>query len=61
MVEEKDTMIGKELVARKVMVKVIDQDAEFAAVDSDTLSSQQNIIYTSDKTIEDGTTVREKD
>lgn len=59
--EEKDTMIGKELVARKVMVKVIDQDAEFAAVDSDTLSSQQNIIYTSDKTIEDGTTVREKD
>lgn len=58
--EEQDTLIGKELTVRKVPVKILDKDAEFAAIESDTLSGQQKIIVSCEKAIEEGMTVKEK-
>lgn len=59
--EEQDTLIGKELTVRKVPVKILDKDAEFAAIESDTLSNQQKIIVSCEKAIEEGMTVKEKE
>ena len=59
--EEQDTLIGKELTVRKVPVKILDKDAEFAAIESDTLSGQQKIIVLCEKAIEEGMTVKEKE
>lgn len=59
--EEQDTLIGKELTVRKVPVKILDKDAEFAAIESDTLSGQQKIIVSCEKAIEEGMTVKEKE
>ena len=59
--EEQDTLIGKELTVRKVPVKILDKDAEFAAIESDTLSGQQKIIVSWEKAIEEGMTVKEKE
>lgn len=56
--EEQDTLIGKELTVRKVPVKILDKDAEFAAIESDTLSGQQKIIVSCEKAIEEGMTVK---
>lgn len=59
--EEQDTLIGEELTVRKVPVKILDKDAEFAAIESDTLSGQQKIIVSCEKAIEEGMTVKEKE
>lgn len=59
--EEQDTLIGKELTVRKVPVKILDKDAEFAAIENDTLSNQQKIIVSCEKAIEEGMTVKEKE
>lgn len=59
--EEQDTLIGKELTVRKVPVKILDKDAEFAAIESDTLSGQQKIIVSCEKAIEEGMKVKEKE
>lgn len=56
--EEQDTLIGKELTVRKVPVKILDKDAEFAAIENDTLSNQQKIIVSCEKAIEEGMTVK---
>ena len=59
--EEQDALIGKELTVRKVPVKILDKDAEFAAIENDTLSNQQKIIVSCEKAIEEGMTVKEKE
>lgn len=60
-VEEQDTLIGKELTVRKVPVKILDKDTEYAAIEGDTLSNQQKIIVSCEKIIEEGMTVKEKE
>lgn len=61
LLEEQDALIGKELTVRKVPVKILDKDAEFAAIENDTLSNQQKIIVSCEKAIEEGMTVKEKE
>ena len=59
-ISEKDTMLGKEKVAWKLPVKVLDKNMDFAALENNTLSNSQKIIYTSDRLVQEGNVVREK-
>ena len=42
-------------------MKILDKDAEFAAIENDTLFNQQKIIVSCEKAIEEGMTVKEKE
>lgn len=57
---KKKTILGEEAVAQKVPVKVIDKDAQFAAIETDTLSSDTKIVYSTDRTIDEGSAIRVK-
>lgn len=57
---EKETLLGTELVAVKVQIKVGTSNAEYAGADSDALSQKDKIIINSNKPLEAGDTVREK-
>lgn len=58
--KEKDTILGKELVTEKVNVKIEDSNQEYVAVSSNTLSSDDKVIFSSNKNIEPGDVVREE-
>ena len=55
---EKETVLGKELIAKKVDVKIEKRDGEYAAVTEGALGRNDKIIIDSNKTIEDGDRVR---
>lgn len=56
--EEKETVLGNENIAKKIDVKVLEQDNEFAAVNDSTISRNDKIIVNSNKNIESGDRVR---
>ncbi len=58
-VSTKDTVLGKELLAVKVPIKILDKDAQTAAV-SGSFSSGDNVIISSNKSISEGDRVRDK-
>lgn len=57
-VTEKETVLGEELTAKKVDVKVGKRDGEYAAVSDGSLGRNDKIIIDSNKTVEDGDRVR---
>ena len=57
-VTEKETVLGEELTAKKVDVKVEKRDDEYVAVTEGALGRNDKIIIDSNKTIEDGDRVR---
>lgn len=57
-VSEKETVLGEELVAKKIDVKVEKKDGEFAAINDGAISRSEKVIVDSNKTIEDGDRVR---
>lgn len=57
-VTEKETVLGEELTAKKVDVKVEKRDGEYAAVSDGSLGRNDKIIIDSNKRVEDGDRVR---
>ena len=57
-VTEKETVLGEELTAKKVDVKVEKRDGEYAAVSDGSIARNDKIIIDSNKTVEDGDRVR---
>ena len=57
-VTEKETVLGEELTAQKVDVKVEKRDGEYAAVTEGALGRNDKIIIDSNKAIKDGDRVR---
>ena len=57
-VTEKETVLGEELTARKVNVKVEKRDGEYAAVTEGALGRNDKVIIDSNKAVEDGDRVR---
>lgn len=57
-VTEKETVLGEELTAKKVDVKVEKRDGEYAAVSDGSLGRNDKIIIDGNKTVEDGDRVR---
>lgn len=58
LIEEKNTILGVEMTARKQKVKVIDKDASYAALEMDAFTEEDKIIVETDKEVKDGTRVR---
>ena len=58
LIEEKNTILGVEMTARKQKVKVIDKDASYAALEMDAFTEEDKIIIETDKDVKDGTRVR---
>lgn len=59
--EETDTVLGIELVARKIMVEILDQNDSRAAISSSALDTQSELIVFSTKEFENGDVIRLKD
>lgn len=57
-VEEKETILGKELAARKMWVNVKDKNDKYAALEEGTLDAETKIIISSDKELKDGDIIR---
>ena len=57
-VTEKETVLGEELTAKKVDVKVEKRDGEYAAVTEGSLGRNDKIIIDNNKIVEDGDRVR---
>ena len=57
---EKNTILGTELIAEKVNVKIEDSNMEYAAITSTALRTEDRVIISSDKNVEAGDIVREK-
>lgn len=60
-VEEKDTILGKELSANKRWVKVLDKNDKLAALEPGVVDEESKIIVSSDKELKDGDIVRYKE
>ena len=58
LIEEKNTILGVEMTARKQKVKVIDRDASYAALEMDAFTEEDKMIVETDKEIKDGARVR---
>lgn len=56
--DEVDSIMGTELTARKVSVTVLEQNESYAALAEGAVSSQQEVIVSSDKSVDDGSRVR---
>lgn len=59
-ISEKETVLGKELIAKKIDVKVEKKDGEFAAINDGIIGRSEKVIVDSNKTIEDGDRVRQE-
>lgn len=55
---ESDSVLGKETKAQKVLVKVLDKNEKYAALEDGSVTNDQNIITESDKSISAGSRVR---
>ena len=58
--KEKNTILGTELIAEKVNVKIEDSNMEYAAITSTALRTEDRVIISSDRDVEEGDVVREK-
>lgn len=56
--KEKDTILGKELSASKIWVRVLDKNDKFAALEPGILDEDSKVIISSDKELKDGDIVR---
>lgn len=56
--DEVDSIMGKEVKARKVGVTVLEKNEAYAALAEGTITAQQEIIVSSDKAVDDGSRVR---
>lgn len=57
-VEEHETILGTELVARKRKVKALERDEEYVALEDGSLTDEEKFVSDSDKEIADGVRVR---
>lgn len=57
-IEEQETILGTELMARRRKVKIMNQDEEYAALEDDSLTDEEQFVSDTDKEIKDGTRVR---
>ena len=57
-IQEEETILGKQLTARRVSVTVQEQNETYAALDDGCLSSDQKVIQDASKTIDEGSPVR---
>lgn len=60
-IEEKNTILGKELSANKRWVKVLDKNDKLAALEPGVVDEESKIIVSSDKELKDGDIVRYKE
>ena len=58
LVEARKTILGTELIAKKRKVKVLEKDEEYAALEDDSVTEEEQLVISTDKTIKDGTRVR---
>ena len=58
---EKNTILGTELIAEKVNVKIEDANMEYAAVTGTALRAEDKVIISTDRNVEAGDIVREKE
>lgn len=56
--ERKDGILGEEVSVNKIPIEVVDKDSAYVAVEDGSLSTELEIILTSDQTIDKGSTVR---
>ncbi len=56
--ERKEGILGEEVTVNKIPIEVIDKDSTYVAVEDGSLSTDLEIILTSDQTIDKGSTVR---
>lgn len=56
--ERKEGILGEEVTVNKIPIEVIDKDNAYVAVEDGSLSTDLEIILTSDQTIDKGSTVR---
>ena len=56
--DEQDSVLGKELRARKVSVNILDQNESYAALADGSISSQDEVIVSADKAVDDGSLIR---
>lgn len=57
--EEKEGILGTEISARSLTVRVLDQNEDFAAIADELLSGDMKIVTESDKELENGIAVKE--
>ncbi len=57
-IEERDTVLGTELFARKVQVDVLEKNSQYAAVEEGGLGMEDKVIVDSDRYVEEGDVVR---
>ena len=57
-VSEKETVLGEELIAKKIDVKVEKKDGEFAAINDGAIGRSEQVIIDSNKIVEDDDRVR---
>ena len=56
--DEQDSVLGKELRARTVSVNILDQNESYAALADGSISSQDEVIVSADKAVDDGSRIR---
>ena len=56
--DEQDSVLGKELRARKVSVNILDQNESYAALADGSISSQDEVIVSADKAVDVGSRIR---
>ena len=56
--DEQDSVLGKELRARKVSVNILDQNESYAALADGSISSQDEVIVSADNAVDDGSRIR---
>ena len=56
--EQEDTILGRQYVAKKIRVSVKEKSGEYAAISEENLSAEDAVIVTADGTISAGETVR---
>ena len=59
--DEQDSVLGKELRARKVSVNILDQNESYAALADGSISGQDEVIVSADKAVDDGSRIRLED
>lgn len=59
--KETETVLGSELTVEKVVVTVLDQYGDYAAISNGSINSDQEFVVSSDKQIEDGDRVRRQE
>ncbi|MDO5548670.1 MAG: biotin/lipoyl-binding protein [Eubacteriales bacterium] len=57
-IDEKETVLGTQTIARKVEVTVLDKNDSYAAIESSELNAQSEVIEDMDRYVEEGDRVR---